>query len=356
MKYLKNIEKYVENQTVFCGIDIHSKSWSVCYFCNGEVVEKRVISGDFKSLMRHTKNVYHTAGSVKFVYEAGFSGFYLYRDLIELGYECIITPPSRIPATSDKVKTDKKDAEKLARYYSGGLLKKVYVPPRSCEADRQTLRLRSGYKKKITRVKNQISALLSLQGLKWPSENGCRWTKRFMSWLEGLEFQDQGHRFILDQYIAEYRFLRDMVAQITRKIRKLALSDSYGRNYKYLVSCKGIGLVTAMTFLLELGDIFRFPDSIKFSGYLGLTPSQHSSGHHVRLGHITHEGNTHLRGVLIESAWSVIRYDPSLRDKYDRIRNRGTNGKKAIVAVARSLAVRLRRCILNEEPYVVGVC
>ena len=99
-----------------------------------------------------------------------------------------------------------------------------------------------------------------------------------------------------------------------------------------------------MTFLLELGDILRFPDSISFSSYLGLIPSQHSSGEHVRVGHITHEGNAHLR------------HGPFLREKSDRIKARGSNGKKAIVAVARSLAVRLMRCLLNEEPYVIGIC
>jgi transposase len=356
MKYLKDIEKFVENKAVFCGIDMHKAHWNLCYFCNGEVVEKHNIPGDFELLQRHTKKLYYSASSVKFVYEAGFSGFWLYRDLIDYGYECIITPPSRIPSNPDKVKTDKKDAEKLARYLAGGLLRKVYVPPPSIEADRQLLRLRAGHKKKLTRVKNQINSLLHLQGLMWPSENGCRWTRCFVAWLEALEFDEQNLRFILDQRLEEYRFLRAQIVCITRRIRDLSLSNAYQKYYRYLASCKGIGLITAMTFLLELGDIFRFPDSISLSSYLGLTPGQHSSGQHVRLGHITREGNAYLRGVLIESSWTVIRHDPFLREKYDRIRNRGTNGKKAIVAVARSLAVRLRRCVLFEEPYVMGVC
>jgi transposase len=111
-----------------------------------------------------------------------------------------------------------------------------------------------------------------------------------------------------------------------------------------------------MTFLLELPDLSRFENTHAFSSYLGMTPSQHSSGEHVRLGHITCEGNPHLRRGLVESAWSVIRHDPFLKEKYDRIRAKGTNGKKAIVAVARSLAIRLRRCLLNEVPYIIGVC
>jgi transposase len=356
MQYLKSIEKFVENQTVFCGIDIHKKFWVLCYLCNGEVVEKHVIPGELNALIHHTRRLYHSASRIKFVYEAGFSGYWLQRQLTGMGYECIITPPSRIPTHPDKVKTDKRDAKKLARYLSGGLLKEVYVPSPSIEADRQLLRLREGNKKKLTRVKNQINSLLHLHGLMWRRESGCRWTRRFVMWLKGLEFEEENFRYILDQYLSEYYFLRDQIACITRRIRGLALSDVYSKNYKYISSCKGIGLITAMTFLVELCDMDRFRDSMHFSSYLGLTPGQYTSGEHVRLGHITHEGNAHLRGVLIESAWTVIRYDLFLREKYDRIKARGTNGKKAIVAVARSLAIRLRRCVLYEEPYVVGVC
>jgi transposase len=356
MKYLKDIKIFVENKTVFCGIDIHEKHWNLCYFCDSEVVEKLPIKGDFESLTRHTRNLYHRASLVIFVYEAGFSGFWLYRKLTELGYGCVITPPNRIPASSDKVKTDKKDAVKLARYLAGGLLKKVYVPPPSIEADRQLLRLRVGHKKKLTRVKNQINSLLHLHGISWLSDDGSRWTKRFISWLDKMEFHEPNIRFILDQYLEEYRFLRDRTAVITKHIRDLSRSRTYERQFGYLTACKGIGLITAMTFLLELGDIERFPDSISFSSYLGLTPSRYSSGQHVRLGHITREGNAYIRRVLVESAWTVIRHDPFLREKYNRIKARGTNGKKAIVAVAHSLAIRLRRCLLNQEPYVVGVC
>jgi len=356
MKYLKDTKRFVQKKAVFCGIDIHEKHWNLCYFCNGEIVEKLHIPGEYQRLISHTRNFYDTAGSLTFVYEAGFSGFWLYRCLTDSGYGCVITPPNRIPGNSDKVKTDKKDAVKLARYLAGGLLKKVYVPPPSTEADRQLLRLRAGHKKKLTRVKNQINSLLRLHGIRWSSERGSRWTKRFVSWLEEIEFSEPNIRFVLDQYLLEYRFLRDRIAVITKHIRDLSRSKTYGRQFKLLTACKGIGLITAMTFLLELGDVERFPDSISFSSYLGLTPSQHSSGQHVRLGHITREGNAFIRAVLVESAWTVIRHDPFLREKYDRIKARGTNGKKAIVAVARSLAIRLRSCLLRDEPYVVGIC
>src|SRR4030042_4548301 len=123
MIYLEDIEKFVQGKMVFCGIDIHESHWNLCYFCNGEVVEKLHIPGEFKLLIGHTKKRYGSAGSVQFVYEAGFSGFWLHRSLSDSGYECVITPPSRIPSNPDKVKTDKKDAEKLARYLAWGLFR-----------------------------------------------------------------------------------------------------------------------------------------------------------------------------------------------------------------------------------------
>ena len=356
MRTLENTKKFVKNKMVFCGIDVHKHHWNLCYFCDGMVVEKLCIESNFVKLLKHTKKIYSTARNIKFVYEAGFSGFHLHRQLTAHNYDCTVTPPNRVPQSGDKVKTDKRDSAKLAKYLASGLLKKVYVPSLSAESDRQILRLRKDNQKKLTRVKNQIKSYLNLYGIRWPRENGNKWTKKYITWLNNLEFEVSSQSDIIAEYLSEYHFLRDKIATRTRRLREMSKQDTYNKRYKRLVSCKGVGLLTAMTFLLELYDLTRFPSAEKFCSYLGLTPSQYSSGDHVRLGHITREGNTHVRCVLVESAWTVIRYDPFLKEKYDRIRAKGTNGKKAIVAVARSLAVRLRRCLLDETDYVIGVC
>ena len=356
MKYIQNIEKFVENKKVFCGIDIHKKHWSLCYYSDGELLEKFSIQGDSMILLSHTDSRYYAARSVHFVYEAGFSGFHLHRQLVAAGYDSSLTPPNRVPTILDKVKTDKRDAEKLAQYHASDLLKKVYVPSASAEADRQLLRLRNSYQKKLTRVKNQIKSHLNLYGITQAPEGTNKWTKKYLLWLEELEFEESNLRIVLDHYLLEYHFLRDQIADVTKRIRHLAKSEPYQYHFSLLITCKGIGLITAMTILLELSDISRFDSSEKFCSYLGLTPSQYSTGNHVRLGHITREGNAHLRRVLIESAWTAKRYDPALDKKYERIKAKGTNGKKAIVAVARTLAVRLRRCLLDGTPYVIGEC
>jgi transposase len=356
MKYLENISTFVSNKMVFCGIDVHKLNWSLCYICDGQFLEELSIEGNSQILLAHTDHLYKSAKAVNFVYEAGFSGFHLYRKLTAHNYNCMITPPNRVPKSGDKVKTDKRDAKKLAQYLAGGLLKKVYVTSELSEADRQILRLRTSCQSKMTRVKNQIKSYLNLHGLNWSSKSGHKWTKCYIAWLESLEFEHPSQRILLDDYLQEYHFLGNRIARITAQIRTMSRQPNYNDDFLRLTSCKGVGLVTAMTFLLELHDVLRFSSAEKFCSYLGLTPCQFSSGESVRLGHITREGNSHVRRVLIESAWTVIRHDPVLNKKYNRIKARGANGKKAIVATARSLAIRLRHCIINKEDYVIGVC
>ena len=355
MRMFKDIKRFVNGKVVFCGIDVHFRHWNLCFVCDGEIVEKIKLPTDYVRL-KFLLMSYSSARKIRLVYEAGFCGFWLYRKLTSDGYDCIVTPPGRTPQTTSKVKTDKIDAEKLAQYFAAGLLKSVYVPPSNVEADRRIVRRRAQLTKKQTRAKNQIKAFLHLHGLATPEFIKQSWSIAYLKWLESLRFEYQSDNFTLSQLLKTYRHIRDSIAEVTRYLRELSRSQNYLRNFKCITSLRGVGLITGMTFLLELYNIDRFKNSAHFSSYLGLTPSQYSSGEQTRLGHITRQGNAQLRHVLVESAWTVIRHDPHLRDKYDRIKARGTNGKKAIVAVARSLAIRLRRCLLDEQEYVIGVC
>jgi transposase len=355
MRYYKDITKFVTNKKVFCGIDVHEKSWTVCMFCDGEVLEKKQILAKYEELKSLLK-FYSSAREIEFVYEAGYSGFWLYRKLSGDGYKCMVTPPNLIPKSGSKVKTDKRDATQLASYLSAGLLKRVTVPPPEIESDRRLIRRRSQLVKKRNRSQNQIRSFLHLHGIRKPLAIKTHWSNAYLCWLESLEFTFDSDKFTLMQLLKNYHRIREDFIEINQYLRQLSQSKKYIEWYTRLTSLKGIGLITAMTFILEVFDFNRFVNAKHFSSYLGFTPSQHSSGDQVHLGHITRQGNSHLRRILVESAWTVIKHDPHLREKYHRIRNRGTNGKKAIVAVARSLAVRLRRCILDEIDYVIGVC
>lgn len=355
MRYFNNISEFVAQKTVFCGIDMHLKHWNVCVLCDGEVVEEVRIEGNIIRLFNLLKP-YSTARQVRIVYEAGFCGFWVYRQLNAQGYSCMITPPSLLPQPHDKVKTNRRDAKALASYLATGLLKAVYVPPPEVEADRRVVRRRAQMVKNVTRTKNQIKSFLHLHGLQAPEEAGSKWSHAYLAWLSQLQWEHASDRFTLEHLLASYQHQRAELANVTRQLRQLSREARYAEDFKRLTAARGVGLMTAMTFLLEIFDFGRFRRAEQFASYLGLTPAQYSSGEKVRLGHITRQGNAHLRAALVESAWTVIRHDPHLREKYDRIRQRGVNGKKAIVAVARSLAIRLRCCLLHKQEYVIGVC
>jgi transposase len=355
MKYYKNIEKFVENKQVFSGMDVHESHWNICFYSDSTVLEKQRIPAEYQRL-KICLEKYSTARNIQFVYEAGFSGFWLYRLLTHDGYNCIVTPASKMVLTGDKVKTDDRDAEKLALYLAADLLKSVYVPADYVESDRRVVRRRAQLVRKQTRAKNEIRSFLYLHGITRPEHLSKNWSKAFLAWLERLDFKQSSDKFTMTQLLQTYRMIRDSLAAVTRYIRQLSQDTKYVSAYKRITSLRGVGLITGMTLLLEINDFSRFKNSDHFGSYLGLTPSQYSSGGHVRLGHITRQGNAHLRRVLIESAWTVIRHEPVLRAKYERIKAKGNNGKKAIVAIARSLAIRLRRCLLDQTDYVVGVC
>jgi len=268
----------------------------------------------------------------------------------------MITPPTTIPKSTSKVKTDKRDCSKLASYLASGLLKVVYVPPQEVEADRRIFRRRMDLVDQIRATKNKIKSFLHLHNLERPEEISKNWSKSYLTWLTSLSWEYNSDAFVFHDLLKVYRRQREDLAEVTKRLRQLSRSDHYRANFQRLKKCQGVGLVTGMMFLTELYDIVRFNRADQLGSYLGLTPSQFSSGEEVHMGHITRQGNHRVRAMLIESAWTVIRYDPHLRAKYERIRAKGNNGKKAIVAVAHSLAIRLRRCLLDQTNYVIGVC
>jgi transposase len=314
MEFLKDIKSFVSCKQVFCGIDVHFKHWDLCFVCDGEVIEKFRLTTNYELLITRLRKYEH-ARKISFVYEAGFCGFWLYRKLISDNYDCIVTPPSKMLKSQNKVKTDKRDAQKLAFYLSAGLLKSVYVPSIEIESDRRVIRRRAQIVKKQTRAKNQIKSFLHLHGLKTPEGIKSSWSNRYLLWLEGLHFDYQSDNFTLSGLIKSYRRIREDLVEVTRYIRVLSKSERYKKDYKRITSARGVGLITAMTFLLEIFNFTRFSSADHFSSFLGMTPSQFSTGDKVRLGHITREGNAHVRRVLTESAWIVIKHDPHLREK-----------------------------------------
>ena len=287
---------------------------------------------------------------IEAVYEAGYFGYWLYRHLSQWGVSCCVTPPSLIPQVSgNRVKTDRKDSKKLAFYHSRGLLKSIFIPSEEGLMQRKLIRHRRQLVNDRNRVQNRIKSDLSFYGQKLPSDRGF-WSRAFLSELSQLSENDARFGLSLQSYLEQLQFLNTQILRLTRQIRELAKSEPQQLNVKILRSITGVGLLTGMTFLLELEDLQRFAKSDKKAAYVGLTPSQFSSSDQIRMGHITRSGKADLRGMLVEAAWILVRKDPYYNKKYRSLLSR-VGQKRAIIAIARHLVILARRLILDQSFY-----
>lgn len=295
---------------------------------------------------------------VQVMYEAGFGGFGL-RDQLEAdGCECIVTPPHTVTEEkSQRKKNDRTDSRRLAKNLESGDYHSCFVPDKGLREDRQISRTYGQVQADIRRVRNRIRKMLEFHGLDKGLPAG-RWSGAMYARVERelaeVEMSDC-LRFSFEAMFSELEHLRRLRKELLLQLRRLAASDRYKESVDLLKSAPGIGTLTAIRLVLEWGDVSRFGQKEEFASFLGLVPSDYSSGEQERQGHITKEGNRGPRSWLVECSWVAIRLDPVLLDKFRRVLRSCGSKKKAIVAVARKLALRLRRVLLCREPYVVGV-
>jgi len=339
-----------KRKKVNIGIDIHKKSWRITALVEGEIMMAITLSrptyDSFEKVLAKFKGNY-----VRIAYEAGPCGFDLYDRLTADGIECIVTPPSLIPTESgNKVKTDKKDSIKLARFLEKNMLKEVWVLSPEERAHRQLARTRRQIVNHRSDVMRQIKSLLLFNSIEIPFKSTQHWTGPFMKWLRELDLGSEYLHGSLMALLDLYEYLNAEKKRLTSDVLKLAQEEKYAQRVSLLTTIPGIGPLSAIEILVEIQDITRFKTADALAAFLGLTPSQYSTGEYIRMGHITHAGNGRVRTVLVESSWTLIGKDPWLRSKYDRIKQR-RGGKRAIVAVARSLSARIRRILLDQVPY-----
>lgn len=337
------------DSVIFVGIDVHRFSWQVMVRTFEVELWQGSIPGDWESLVKVLQR--YSGSELRVVYEAGFSGFWLYDRLLAWGAQCIVTPPSLIPSDyGNRVKTDRRDSSKLAWLLSRGMLKAVWVADPEARRHRQVLRRRQQLLADRVRLQSRIKSELCFWGIEYPRQRG-RWSRSFVSWLWELRFEDRWQRQSFQRLLREYSQLEELVTQQTSLLKELSLTERYCSQVKLLCSVPGIGLLTAMEVLLELGDLSRFAKGSKLAAYVGLTPSQHSSGERVRLGRITRIGKSHLRASLVEVSWLLIRYDLEMAARYRQLKSR-CGSKRAIVAIARRLLLCLRRMLLDQRTYL----
>jgi transposase len=340
-----------KNREAFIGMDVHKESWQTTIRAEGEEVFHGRLPSEYQALKKLIERL--PGCKVKVAYEAGPCGFSLYDKLTADGIETIVVPPTLIPVESgNKVKTDRRDSRKLAHLLERDMLKKVYVLSEEDRADRELVRTRRQINEHRSDAMRQIKSKLLFYGIKPPFTAEQSWSKAYVKWLKEYKFDSDLLRLSLDYLIGLYEYLTSQLVKLTKEVVLLARSKKYSKRVKLLKSVPGIGTLTAIEILVELQDMKRFKSSDQLAAYIGLTPSEFSSGQYVRQGRITRSGNKRVRACLVESSWILIAKDPFMRKRYQELKNR-KGGKKAIIAIARMLIIRVRRILLDSEPYLL---
>jgi transposase len=270
-------------------------------------------------------------------YEAGPTGYTLHRQLTGLGIECLVVAPSLIPRRpGDKVKTDRRDALKLARLLRSGDLSSVWVPDQEHEALRNLVRARADAKVAELRAKHHLSKFLLRQGCRPPV--GVRnWTRRYFQWLRELEFEHLADRVVVADYLAEVVAAAERVKRLQAALRQCAETTPQHALIEALQAFRGIGFLSAVTIVAEAGDLRRFPTAAQFMAYTGAVPREVSSGSHQYRGRITKTGNRALRHILGEAAQHA-RHAPWISEDLKR-RQRAV--PQAVIDVAWQAQLRL---------------
>lgn len=301
-------------------------------------------------------------GALTFVYEAGPCGYQVHRDLTAQGLECVVIAPGLIPKRpGDKVKTDRRDAEKLAQLHRAGQLTAVRVPTRREEADRDLVRAREDVLAERLKARHRLGKFLLRQGLVWRETKA--WTLKHRAWLRSLRFDLESQARTFESYLRGVEEIEARLEGLDRLVLDLGGNDAWKAMVANLRCLKGVETLSALTMAVEVGDFRRFPSACEFMGYTGLVSREHSSGDSVRRYRITKVGNAHLRRVLVEAAWAYTQRDytgPTLTKrretgspeavatarraqerlcgKFRKLTGKGKPRQKAVVAVARELA------------------
>lgn len=288
----------------FVGLDVHKSSISMAV-CEGGALHRPEDLGtfahDLPTLLRRLERLGEPQ-HVHVAYEAGPTGYGLCRALRQRGYYCIVIAPSKTPVrTGDRVKTDRRDAAKLARFLRAGELVAVELPGLEQEALRDLVRAREDAMHAQRRARQQLSSFLLRHGRTWSGKSA--WTQPHHAWIRSQRFECEIQRQVLEDYFQEVVRLDARLADLSTKLEAGAKSLSSSPLFSALQALRGVSTVVAASIVAELGDLRRFPSASRLMSYVGLVPSEYSSGARTRRGRITKAGNPHLRRVLIQAAW-----------------------------------------------------
>ena len=367
-----------QSSNLFVGMDVHKESIDIA-LAEGdgqqEVRHYGSIGGDLPALDQAVRKLQSAGKTLHFVYEAGPCGYVIYRHLAGKGLDCVVVAPSMIPKRSgDRVKTDRRDAEMLARLHRAGELSAVYVPHPEDEAIRDLTRAREAAKEAQTRARHQLKAFLLRSGM--PYAGKTSWTPAHVRWLASLKLAHPVQQIVFQDYVDAVTAASERLGRIEGYLRDAVAGWRLNPLVQALQALRGVQLVVAATLAAEIGQIDRFGNPRPLMAYLGLVPSEYSTGTTTRRGPITKCGNLHARRVLIEAAWAYrmparitpiiakrqdglseairgIAWKAQVRlcKRYRTLRARGKEQNKVITAIAREL-VGFVWAIAREVPVV----
>lgn len=292
--------------TVYVGLDVHKASVSVSVAedgRNGAVRFLGPIPNTPVDIAKLAKRLQKDASRLEFCYEAGCCGYVIYRQLVELGHGCMVVAPSLIPRKpGERIKTDRRDCQKLAVMHRSGDLTAVWVPDAVHEAMRDLVRARMDATMQSKRARQQLLGFLLRHGLVYPS-NRNTWTKAHFRWLAEQKFDQPAHRLVFQDYVEAVLTATERTEQMIGSIRSMLPEWSMRPVVEALRGLRGIDLISAVTLVASLGDLSRFETPRQLMAYVGLVPAEHSSGDRVRRSGITKAGNNEARRVLVEASW-----------------------------------------------------
>jgi transposase len=329
----------MEKGNTFVGMDVHKETIDIAIAeggRDGEVRHYGTIGGDLESLDKVVKKLRAKGQKLHFVYEAGPCGFHIYRHLTGQGEDCAVVSPSMIPKRSgDRVKTDRRDADGLARLHRAGELTAIYVPGVDDEAIRDLVRAREDSVYGCTQAKQRLKALLLRHGIRYRGK--ANWSMAHRRWLAGVTFAHPAQQIALQEYVGAVEEAERRVERLEGQVRELIPAWRMAAVVEALQALRGVSFVTAAGLVAEIGDIGRFDNPRELMAYLGLVPTEYSSGPSTRRGAITKAGNPHARRLLAESAWA---YQATPRVGRQMLR-RQENLSPAVRAIAWKAQLRL---------------
>jgi len=303
----------MENIITYVGMDTHKKQHKIAlhYPRQEEIVEFTINNTvrDIKKMVNRIKR--QAPGQVRFCYEAGVCGFTLKRRIEDMGYECLVIAPSLVPRKpGERVKTDRRDAKKLLMLLKAGLLTEVHAPDEQAEAARELTRLRETARDNLKRVRHQVLKFMTRHGYVY--RQGSHWTEKHITWIRNVKFTEPTLTRTFENYFDEMIYCLARLENLDKEVELLAESEEYKETVGILCCFHGIKTLTAITIITEIFEFGRFESPHHLMSYLGLTPSENSSGEKQSKGSITKAGNKRVRRLLNEAAWHYRhRYVPS---------------------------------------------